>query len=518
MTNQISRRRVLQGISALPLAGSFSLSPRAALAQSTTLTAAITGYNVINSLDPAKASLIPEFYVIWGVFNGLMTFDDEMNIVPDLAETVTPLEGGGYEFTLKPGVKFHDGSELTAEDVKFTFDRVMAAETASPNAGKLAKVKSVEVVDPLTLRILTDGPYAPLLTFLTNARTGTQIISKAAFESMGEEAYTRMPVGTGAYKVTDWRSGEGLTLTAHPEYFEGAPTFETIEVPLIAEEASGVTALQGGQIDMTSTAPAADVSVLMKDDAIKVLRQPGLNTRFISVNLRKAPFDDIHVRRAFSMAFQREAMVQAVIFGEGVTAQGLLPPQLAAYYSEEPRPYMSYDPEAAKAEMAKAKYKPEEIEIGVITWSGGWWKRFAEIFVAQVNQTLGTKLTVEVTDANTAYARQKSGDFEAGVWGWLGMVDADEYVGDILTTTGWRNFQGYSNPEVDALAAQGLAETDPAKRPDFYKKAEAIAMEEMAVIPCFCSNIHNLLRADLEGFVQRPYSNFADQFRSMKLG
>ena len=94
MTNQISRRRVLQGISALPLAGSFSLSPRAALAQSTTLTAAITGYNVINSLDPAKASLIPEFYVIWGVFNGLMTFDDEMNIVPDLAETVTPLEGG----------------------------------------------------------------------------------------------------------------------------------------------------------------------------------------------------------------------------------------------------------------------------------------------------------------------------------------------------------------------------------------------------------------------------------------
>lgn len=518
MTNQISRRRVLQGISALPIAGSFSLSARAAWAQTSTLTAAITGYSVINSLDPAKASLIPEFYVIWGLFNGLMKFDDDMNVVPDLAETVTPLDGGGYEFKLKSGVKFHDGSELTAEDVKFTLDRVMAEETASPNAGKLSRVSSVEVVDPLTVRILTEGAYAPLLTFLTNARTGTQIISKAAFEAMGEEAFSRAPVGTGAFSVSDWRAGEGLTLTAHADYFEGAPSFETVEVPLIAEEASGVTALQGGQIDMTSTAPAADVSVLMNDSNVEVLGQPGLNTRFISINLRKAPFDDVHFRRAVSMAFQREAMVQAVIFGEGVTAQGLLPPQLPAYYSEEPRPYMSFDPEAAKAEMAKSKYNPEDIEIGVITWSGGWWRRFAEIFVAQVNQTLGTKLKVEVTDANTAYARQKSGDFEAGVWGWLGMVDPDEYVGDILTSTGWRNFQGYSNPEVDELAAQGLAETDPEKRPEYYKKAEAIAMEDVAVIPCFCSNIHNLLRADLEGFVQKPYSNFADQFRTMKLG
>lgn len=518
MTDLTSRRSVLLGMGALPFASGLALTPQAVFAQSGKLTAAITGYSVVNTIDPAKASLIPEFYLIWGVFNGLMKFDDEMNVVPDLAETVTPIEGGGYEFKLKSGVKFHDGTEMTAEDVKFTFDRVMAKETASPNAGKLGKVTGVEVVDPLTVRVVTDGPYAPLLTFLTNARTGTQIISKAAFEALGEEAFGRAPVGTGAWKVADWRAGEGLTLAAHAGYFEGAPSFETVEVPLIAEEASGVTALQGGQIDMTSTAPAAEVSVLAQDPKIRVLRQPGLNTRFVSINLRKAPFDDVHFRRAVSMAFQREAMVQAVIFGEGVTAQGLLPPQLPAYYDQTPRPYMSFDPEAAKAEMAQSKYKPDEVEVPVLTWSGGWWKRFAEIFVAQVNQTLGTKLRVEVVDANTAYARQKSGDFLAGVWGWLGMVDPDEYVGDILTTSGWRNFEGYSNAEVDDLAAKGLAETDPVKRAEYYKQAEAIAMEEMAVIPCFCSNIHNLLRADLEGFVQKPYSNFADQFRAMKLG
>jgi len=518
MTMHLNRRHVLGGLGGLGFATATGLSTRAALAQTTTLRAAITGYSVINSLDPAKASLIPEFYVIWGLYNGLMKFDDQMNPVPDLAESYSALESGGYEFKLRKGVTFHNGEELTAEDVKFSFDRVMAKETASPNAAKLAKVSSVEVVDPLTVRIHTEGTYAPLLTFLTNSRTGTQIVSKTAVESMGEEAFGKAPVGTGAYKLSGWKTGEALSLVAHDGYFEGPSAFTAIDIPLIAEEASGVTALKGGQIDMTATAPAADIAGLMKDKSVKVDRQPGLNTRFISINLKKAPFDDVHFRRAVSMAFQREAIVQAVLFGEGVATQGVIPPELKAYVSDTPRPYAKFDAAAAKAEMAKSKYKPGEIEVPVLTWGGGWWKRFAEIFVAQVNQVLGTKFTVSVTDANAAYARQQSGDFLAGVWGWLGMVDPDEYVGGLLASDGWRNFGGYSNPEVDRLAAEGLTVTDTAKRAAIYRQAEDIAMDEVAVIPCFCSNIANLLRPDLTGFVQKPYSNFADQFHGMKIG
>ncbi|MER5173705.1 ABC transporter substrate-binding protein [Thioclava kandeliae] len=516
MTSSISRRVVLQSMGAASLLGGLGLSTRAAMAQSTSLRAAITGYSVINTLDPAQATLIPEYYVMWSTFNGLMKFDADMKLVPDLAESYSPIETGGFEFKLRPGVKFHNGEVLSSEDVKFSFERVMSPDLASPNASKLSEVSKIETPDPLTVRIHTKAPYAPLLTFLSNSRTGTQIINKKAFEEMGADAFSRAPVGTGAYKVKEWNAGEGLTLEAHPEYFEGAPSFAKIEVPLIAEEASGVTALKGGQIDMTSTVPAADVAQLMKDDSVTLLRQPGLNTRFISINLTKAPFDDIHFRRAISMAFQREAIVQAVLFGEGVAADGIIPPQLAEYQSGTTRKYMTYNPEAAKAELAKSKYKPDEMEVPVITWGGGWWKRFAEIFVAQVNQVLGTKLTVEVTDANAAYARQKSGDFVAGVWGWLGMVDPDEYVGGLLTSTGWRNFQGYSNAQVDELAAKGAAETDPAKRPEFYKQAEDIAMDEVALIPCFFSNISNLLRPGIEGFDQKAYSNYGDQFYKMK--
>lgn len=516
MTTGIHRRDLFKGAGALAVLGGIGLSPRAALAATTTLRAAITGYSVINTLDPGKATLIPEFYVIWGLYNGLLKFDDEMKIVPDLAESYAPAADGSLEFKLRSGVKFHDGSEMTAEDVKFSIERVLNEEFASPNRAKVAQVDRVEVIDPLTLRIYTKKPFAPLLTFLTNARTGTQIVPKKVVEAIGNEAFARAPVGTGPYKLAAWDAGTGLKLAAHTEYFGGAPKqFTDIDVPLIAEEASGVTALRGGQIDMTSTAPAADVAQLETDAAVTVLRKAGLNTRFFSINHRKAPFDDIHFRRAVSMAFQREAMVAAVIFGEGEVSHGIIPPGLGAYHSGEAHEVTTFNPAAAKAEMAKSKYKPDEIAVPVITWSGGFWKRMAEVFVAQVNQTLGTKFTVEVTDSNAAYARQQSGDFLCSAWGWLGLVDPDEYVGDVYTSAGWRNFGGYKNDEVDSLSAAGAAELDPAKRPEYYLKAEAIAVEEVAVIPCFFSNIHNLLAAGMTGFAQKPYSNFADQFHGM---
>ena len=135
-----------------------------------------------------------------------------------------------------------------------------------------------------------------------------------------------------------------------------------------------------------------------------------------------------------------------------------------------------------------------------------------------MNQTLGTKFTVEVNEANTVFQRQKSGDFQGSVWGWLGPVDPDEYVGEILSTKGWRNFYGYSNPKLDDLAEKGRGELDIAKRGAIYKQAEDIAIEDAAVLPCFCSNIHNIMTAKVQGFTQLPYSNFGDQFAAITMG
>ncbi len=514
----IRRRTVLGAGAAIAATSALPGFVAPARAAADTLRAGITGYNVINTLDPGKHSLIPEAYVVWALFNALLKFNEKMEVVPDLAESFATKDSTTLEFKLRKGVKFHDGSEMTADDVKFTIERLQNEKYASPNKGKVDAVQAVNIVDPYTVEIVTKQAFAPLLAFLTNARTGTQIVPRKVVEAMGDDAFGRAPVGTGAYKIRDWKANESVTLVAHDGYFvKGQPSVGTVEIPLIAEESSGVTALKGGQIDLTSTAPFADVPTLEQDKTLKILRQPGMNCRFISVNHRKPPFDDVHFRRAVSMAFDRNAMVKVVLFGEGVPSHGLIPPSLAYAYEAKPRETALFNAERAKAELAKSKYASGLGEIPVLTWGSSWWKRIVEVFALQVNQTLGTKFTVEVNEANTVYARQKSGDFQASVWGWLGPVDPDEYIGEILSTKGWRNFYGYSNPKLDELVEQGRAELDLAKRGAIYKQAEDIAVEEAAFLPCFCSNIHNLMTTHVTGFIQLPYSNFGDQFANIKM-
>ena len=516
--NGFTRRTVLHGATALAatgLASPWLAGPAHAAGE--TLRAGITGYNVINTLDPGRAALIPEFYVIWAIFNGLMKFDAKMNIVPDLAESFKVADDGTLEVKLRSGVKFQDGSALTSDDVKFTLERILDTKFASPNRSKVVAIDKIEIVDPLSVRIATKEPFAPLLTFLANARTGTQILPRAAVKALGDDAFGRKPVGTGAYTVKDWQPGERVTLAAFDGYFGGAPKIGLVDLPLIAEESSGVTALLGGQIDLTSTAPFADVPELSKKPELVVLKQAGLNTRYVQLNHRKPPFDDKAFRRAVSMAFDREALVKVVLFGEGVPTAGLIPPSLEYAYGGNRRPLCTFDPAKAKAELARSKY-PNGAEGTVLTWAQSWWKRSGEVFVAMVNQTLGTKLTLEVTDANNVFTRLKAGDFQASIWGWLGFIDADEYTYDIVHTKGWRNFAGYSNPRLDALLEQGRREINRDKRGAIYKAAEAMMIEDMPVLPLFCSNVHNLMTRKVHGFSQLPYSNYGDQFAGMQIG
>src|SRR6266446_9041234 len=174
----VDRRSVLGGAAAATALG--ALPTRLAWGQDAkTLRAGITGYNVINTLDPGKATLIPEFYVIWAIYNALMKFDAKMNPVPDLAESYRVADGA-LEFKLRPGVRFHDGNLLAADDVKFTLERLLDEKFGSANKSKVSALERIEVPDPSTVRLVTKEPFAPLLTFLANARTGTQVLSRSA--------------------------------------------------------------------------------------------------------------------------------------------------------------------------------------------------------------------------------------------------------------------------------------------------------------------------------------------------
>lgn len=515
--HDIRRRALLKAAGAGAVSAAFG-APGLAFAQqrSGTLRAGITGFSVINTLDPAKASLVSEYYVIWAAFNSLLKFDRAMNLVPDLAESYRIVDGA-IEFILRQGVKFHDGSLLTADDVKFTFERLADPKTASPNRAKFANLKSVDVVDKRTVRLKATKGLAALLPALTNTRTGSQIVSREAFKKYSAIELERKPIGTGAFMVAAWQPNAFVQLNAHKDYFEpGLPKVERVEMPIIQEESSGMRALLGGQLDITATAPFSDIQSLEERKDVEVFRSPGLNSRYITLNTRRAPFDDVHFRRAVSMAIDRDTLVKAVLFGEGVSSGSLIPPGLRRNPPKGLPPLASFNPEAARAELAKSRYGRGTKAV-VLGWGSAWWKRFAEIAVAQVNQVLGTQLKVEVYDSNTVYSRLKAFDFDAAVWGWLGLSDPDEFFGEVLGTGQWRNFQQYSNPKVDALLEKARDEVNPAKRDALYAEAEQSALEDMPVIPCFVSHIHNLASTRVSGFTQYPYGNFGDQFKNIQL-
>ena len=517
-TEEVSRRGLLLRSSALGLATavSFMVLDAAHAQEGQTLRAGAVG-TAVSNLDPAQASSAPDFWILWAMFNALAKFDEDMNIVPDLAESWSNPDPTTWVFELKEGVTFHDGTEMTAEDVKFSFDRVMDEEFNSPSRSKLSAISSVEVIDPYTIEIKTDEPFAPLLTYMTNTRTGTQIVSKDAAENMSREEFARNPVGTGPFKMDEWRPNERIIMTAHEDYFvPGEPKVDRLEIPLIADESTAVNALLADDIDLASSAPFDMMPELKENPEVQAISLPGLNTRYVALNMCEPPFDDLHFRRAVSMAFDRDLMVEAVLFGEGLPSQGTIPAALPWAFDTEDRGIANFDPEAANEELAQSQYG-EGTSAAVLTWGSGWWRRWAELFVAQVNDTLGTDLTVEISDANTVTQKFNNAEFQGMTWGWTGLTDPDEYLRDTFHTDGVRNVGCYSNPEVDRLLDEARQELDRDKRGQLYIEAERLIAEDVPAIFTFNANVDQVVSDEVKGFVPLPYQAFGGQLGAVEL-
>ncbi len=512
-----TRRSVLFALAAAPAALALPPFGRSeAMAAGSVLRAAITGYSPMGTLDPAKASIIAEFQIIWGLFETLLDFDEKMNIVPGLAESYRTLDSGDVEFKLRKGVKFHDGSVMTAEDVVFSLSRLKDPAVASPYASKLEAVKEIVAVDEHTVRLALSQPFAPLFTFLTNTRTGTQIISKKAFEKAGAEAFGRNPVGTGPFRLVDWKPNQSLTFEAHKEYHrQDFPRMATVRVPLIKEIASGVNALLGNEVDIISEAPYADLG-RFKDGRQAVIRATsGLNARFVALNNKRAPFDDVHFRRALSMAFDRQTIIDAALFGQAQVAHGPIPGGLTWAYDPTIGETAKFDPDKARAELAKSKYG-KDATANVLTWGSETWRRFAEIFVAQANDTLGTKLKLEVSEASTVSDRIRKKQFDAAVWGWKGFVDPDEYL-DAFRTDAWRNDVSYANPEYDKVATAARVEMDQKKRRELCLAAERILEQDCPVLFSYHENVATLVRPNVQGLEVTPFGGFGAQLAAVTL-
>ncbi len=318
----------------------------------------------VGVLDPARIFGIENQTVAGHIYNGLVKYDQATNkIMPDLARewTVSP-DGTEYTFKLRDGVTWHKGhGELTADDVKFSLERVLDPETKSRYAGQLAGVTAVEAVDKLTVKVKLDKPNAGLLNKLTAFNQGW-IVSRKAVTEIGDKNYQMQPIGTGPFMFEKWTPGNQVTVTANPDYFEGAPKIAGVAFKLIKDETAAAIALENGEIDIFFALQQPVIIDRLKNaKGVTVQDRPANHTINLVLNTSKKPLDNVKVRQAIAYGVNREGLIKGYFKGTKAMGHSVLTSSFPEY--TEDLPQYPHDPEKAKALLAESGVGAFELEL-----------------------------------------------------------------------------------------------------------------------------------------------------------
>jgi len=457
----------------------------------------------VATLDPAIGYDWQNWSMIRSLFDGLMDYvPGTTDLRLGLAESYEISEDGlSYTFKLRPGVKFHNGREMTADDVKYSLDRVTLPATQSPGSGFFASIKGydamvggtatslegVVVVDPLTVRIDLSRPDATFLHVM--AINFASVVPKEAVEAANGD-FGKMPVGTGAFKMTEWTLGQRLVFARNTDYWRaGEPyldqvTFEFGQEPIVA-----LLRLQNGEIDVAGDGiPPAKFTEVMADPVQKARVVEGgmLHTGYITMNVTAPPFDKVEVRRAVNMAINKARVVQ-VINNRAVPATQPLPPAMPGYTADYAG--YAYDVEAAKKLLADAGL-PDGFETDLYAMNTDPNPRIAQaiqqdlaaIGITANIQSLAQANVIEAGGAGTAPM------IWSGGMAWVAdFPDPSNFYGPILGCAGaepggW-NWAKYCNADLDKAAVAADSMSDPAKSADRLKAWSDIYMKVMEDAP-----------------------------------
>ena len=469
----------------------------------------ITYKDDVATLDPAIGYDWQNWSMIKSLFDGLMDYEPGTTVLrPDLAESyeISP-DGKTFTFKLQKGVKFHNGREMTAEDVKYSLDRVTNPKTQSPGAGFFASIKGfddvaggkteslegVTVVDPSTVKIELTRPDATFLHVM--AINFSHVVPKEEVEKYGAD-FGKNPVGTGAYKMAEWTLGQRLVFERNPDYWrKGLPylnkiTFEIGQEPIVA-----LLRLQKGEIDVPGDGiPPAKFQEVMNDPQQKerVVVGGQLHTGYVTMNTTMPPFDNVKVRQAVNMAINKDRVVQ-LINNRAVPATQPLPPSMPGY-DKDYKGY-AYDPAKAKALLAEAGH-PEGFETELFAMNTDPNPRIAQA-IQQDLAAIGVKAKIQaLAQANViAAGGDKAGApmIWSGGMAWIAdFPDPSNFYGPILgcggaVPGGW-NWSWYCNESLDAKAAEADSIVDPTKVAERYKLWSDIyakVMEDAPWAPVF---------------------------------
>ncbi|MBF9232191.1 ABC transporter substrate-binding protein [Microvirga alba] len=436
------------------------------------------------TLDPANHRKRETETIIRNIYDGLLTRDAKMKVVSELAESWTQVDPLTYDFKIRKGVTFHDGSAMTADDIVFTFERLtkdgaMGGQT-SPRKDLVGPVKAISKVDDQTVRFTLSEPW-PILPAMLPVQ---EVVSKAFTEKVGSQGLATQTNGTGPFKLVEWRKGDSIILQRYDGYYGGATDIPPVGkacvdraiFKIIPENASRVAALLAGEVDIINELPPYDMKKVEASANTKVMKVNGTRTFFVALNNTKKPFDDVRVRKAANMAVNKALIIEKVLLGTAEPLNGVMSPDAFGYNPNLPA--YPFDPEGAKKLLTEAGY-PNGVDVTLDT--EGAFKEMVEAVAAMLTKA-NIRAKVNVVEGSTLRAKwlptsEKTGDMYFTSWGNGSLDPADIFV-PTLRTGDRGNSAFYSNKEVDALLDAANVELDQTKRADLYKKAQVIVNKD----------------------------------------
>jgi peptide/nickel transport system substrate-binding protein len=459
------------------------------------------------TLDPADHRDRVTETVIRNMFDGLVTRDHISGVHNELAESLTWKDNQTLEIQLRQGVKFHDGSDMTADDVVYTFNRIIqenAIEYPEPHTsqrkGLIAPLESIEKTGDYSVVMHFSGPWPPALQLLVHQ----QIVPENYLESVGTEGFIANPIGTGPFKFVSAQPGYSeVVMERFDDYYGGAPDLEPVGPAcvqgavfrVIPEASTRVAALLAGEVDIIQAVPAELITTLEQTPGIQVKTVPGTQPKWMEMNVNKPPFDDVRVRQALNYAVDKQLIIDAIYNGKAVALPGPLSPY-NNFVNKSLDPY-PYDAEKALSLLAEAGYTDSNGD-GMLDKNGQTFsftmdtleehRALAEA-VADQFRAIGIDASVRFWEYSVVKPQLQAGERQAYLDDWgdsafdpVGHFEAKWHTYIEGATYGRGNFSGYSNARVDELIKAGETTADTAARQTIYDEAQQIIYDEAPAV------------------------------------
>lgn len=469
------------------------------------------------TLLPVLASDSASHEVIGKVFNGLVRYNPDLIIEPELAESWRISEDGReIRFFLRKDVRWHDGAPFTSADVEFTYQTLINPDVPTPYSGDFQRVSTFTVVNDFEFTVAYDEPFAPAL-----ASWGIWILPKHLLknENLLQTDFARHPVGTGPYIFQKWKSGQSVELRSNKAYFEGTPLIERVVYRVIPDQTTMFMELHQQTVDSIGLTPIQFTRLTGTpyfQQHYRKFRYPSFGYTYLGFNMAREPFDDIRVRQALDYAVNKDEIIESVLYGLGRKLTGPFSVDSWAYDpSVEPR---VFNPERSRELLYEAGFRDDDadgilerdnrkFEFTIITNQGNFQRKLTAEIIQRRLREIGIIVHIKVVEWSaflSEYIDKKNFDAALLAWGLSRDPDIFDIWHSTKTENGAFNFVSFKNPEADGLMERGRSVFDQDIRKDIYYQLHRLIFDESPYLFLYVSDALPVVHSRFEGVSVTP--------------